>query len=293
MTDHQFEHLFKTYYTLLYRVAYDMLHDADESHDAVHEVYANLWKRKTDIRPETERELLLRMVHNHCLNVIGQKERDEKLRRTYPLEMKQTLSASPDEDRLQQIHQYIDNEMPPDTRRVLKLCFEEEKSYKEAASIVQYSVAYVNKHIVKALKLLREKFNPSTHKNACLILMVGLAIAVAAPMIREFFAPPSSASVELAEKQPAHDDTAVTTPEGIVADEAATFIFHDVALGEVLQTLADHYGATIDCRDDEAMQMRLYVQIEKSLSLHEVIAFLNHFENIHLSLDGNTIVIGS
>jgi len=165
MTDQQFEHLFKSYYAQLYRVAYDMLHDPEESHDAVHEVFENLWKKKPDIRPVTEKEFLIRMVHNHCVNVIGRKERDEKLRHLYPLEMKLTLSPSHDDEKLNRIKEYIDNEMPPNTRRVLKLCFEEEKSYEEAASIVQYSVAYINKHIVKALKLLREKFNPQHRKN--------------------------------------------------------------------------------------------------------------------------------
>ena len=165
MEEKTFERLFKTYYTLLFRVAYDLLHDAEESHDAVHEVFEKIWTKNIEVKSQTEKEFLIQSVHNHCLNLIARKEREEKLRELYPLEQSFTLKPDIDPQHLEQIYRYIDEEMPPNTREVLKLCFEEEKSYAEAASQLQLSVAYVNKHIVKALRLLRDRFNPKRSKD--------------------------------------------------------------------------------------------------------------------------------
>lgn len=155
-----FERLFRTYYPLLFRVAYDLLHDAEESHDVVHEVFAAVWSKGIEIQSQTEKAFLVRSVYNHCLNLIARKDREEKLRELYPLELAMSLKPDIEPQQLEQIYRYINEELPPNTREVLKLCFEEEKSYAEAASQLQMSVAYVNKHIVKALRLLRERFNP-------------------------------------------------------------------------------------------------------------------------------------
>lgn len=162
MTDHRIEHLFKTHYTLLFRVAYDMLHDEDESHDAVHDVFAAILKKDVALRPDEETPFLTRCIHNHCANLLLRKGREAELKKQYPRELSISLRGRQEEEqRLRMIYEFIEKEMPPDTRKVLKLCYEEEKNYEETASILNYSVAYVNKHMVKALKMLRERFNPS------------------------------------------------------------------------------------------------------------------------------------
>lgn len=165
MEEKTFSRLFKTYYAKLFRVAYSMLHDEDESHDAVHEVFATIWAKKIMVNPDTENEYLVRCVRNYCINQIVSKEREEKLRKLYPMELSLSQPSHIEEERLRQIETFIDEEMPEKTREVLRLCFGQEKSYAEAASTLQLSVAYVNKHIVKALRLLRERFNPNTKKN--------------------------------------------------------------------------------------------------------------------------------
>lgn len=165
MTSKDFERLFKDYYSLLFRVAYGMLCDEEESHDVVHEVFEAVWTKDVVIQRSTEKEFLVRSVHNRCVNLIARKDREEQLKKLYPLEISFNTGSRAEEEQLRQIYRFIEDEMPPDTRRVLKLCFEEEKSYSEAAAILQYSVAYVNKHIVKALRMLREKFNPDIIDN--------------------------------------------------------------------------------------------------------------------------------
>ena len=160
----EFEHLFKTYYALLYRVAYDMLHDEEDSHDAVHEIYERVWTKGERLRPETEKAFLVRSVYNHCLNLLARKEREQQVKQQYPGELAIASADKVEEERLREIRLFVEKEMPPDTREVLRLCLEEEKSYAEAASTLNLSVAYVNKHMVRAYKMLRERFNPDKKK---------------------------------------------------------------------------------------------------------------------------------
>lgn len=160
----EFEHLFKTYYALLYRVAYDMLHDEEDSHDAVHEIYERVWTKGERLRPETEKAFLVRSVYNHCLNLLDRKEREQQVKQQYPGELSIASADKVEEERLREIRQFVESEMPPDTREVLRLCMEEEKTYAEAASTLNLSVAYVNKHMVRAYKMLRERFNPDKKK---------------------------------------------------------------------------------------------------------------------------------
>ena len=45
---------------------------------------------------------------------------------------------------------------------MLRLCYDKGLSYREAADELGISVAAVNKHMVQALRKLRERFNPTT-----------------------------------------------------------------------------------------------------------------------------------
>jgi len=112
---------------------------------------------------------------------------------------------------------------------------------------------------------------------ASLLLVFGVAVAAVLPPVLDRLA-----------QRPADREEVVST----TTDEVTTgFVFHDVALSEILQTLATHYGATIDCQNTEAMKMRLYIQMDKSLSLEDAVAFLNHFDQVNLQLDGQVIIV--
>ena len=54
--------------------------------------------------------------------------------------------------------------MPKETYEIIRLCFLEELSYKQAAEQKHMSVGYINKQIVYGLRLLRDKFNAQKKK---------------------------------------------------------------------------------------------------------------------------------
>lgn len=61
------------------------------------------------------------------------------------------------EERLQKIDEVRDR-MPEKTRRIMDLCYFENKRYEEVAAIVGLSKDGVRKQMIKALGMLREAF---------------------------------------------------------------------------------------------------------------------------------------
>ncbi len=155
----QTERLFRSHYARLYRLAYSYLRDAEESKDIVSGVFTKVCEGRVRPRQGAEEATLLVCVRNACLNAISQKQLHEKLMRLYPLgDASATLLPEAEEQRLSQMRQFIDSGLTPQTSRIFRLCFLDGKTYQEAASACGVSVSAVNKHIVQALRALREKF---------------------------------------------------------------------------------------------------------------------------------------
>lgn len=58
-TKQWFESLFKDSYPHMYRMAYSMVKDADDAKDAVHQVFAQIWKGKPKVSEDSMRGYLL------------------------------------------------------------------------------------------------------------------------------------------------------------------------------------------------------------------------------------------
>lgn len=165
ITASEFESHFRTYFDQLYRLANSMLGDAEESRDVVHEVFAHLWEAQPKIEPDKMQDYLMRATCNRCLNLIKHNSRFDALRTSYINELKYSLQReSFDWERWNQIQHFIQTEMPPRTQQAMNLCFDEEMSYKEAASRMGVGVDAINKHIVTGLRLLRSKFRNKNNK---------------------------------------------------------------------------------------------------------------------------------
>lgn len=160
MTDEEFDTLFRQSYPKLYRLAFSMLNDQDDSRDVVSGVFADLLDKPHLPAPVNE-GYLMAMVHNRTLNLLKHRRVENEARADM---LHAVLSAaSPclaDDDRLVEVLTFIETQLTPQTRRVLMLCFDEKKTYQQAASELGVSVQAINKHISQALRKLRERFNP-------------------------------------------------------------------------------------------------------------------------------------
>ncbi len=155
-----FEELFRENYVRMYRFAFAMLHDSEESRDAVGDVFAAAYAKMHSIDKASWEKYLIVATRNRCLDIIARKQTNEKLLSLLTLEGKETsyLSAATDEKRWTEIKTFIDNDLPPRARETLKLCFNDNLTYQQAADRMGITVAAVNKNIVSALHKLKERF---------------------------------------------------------------------------------------------------------------------------------------
>ena len=151
----EFERLFKDSYPHMYRMAFSMVENADDAKDAVHQVFAQIWRNKPRIANDSIRGYLLAATRNQCLHLL----RSRQLQRQLEEELQQEITASENEEReelLLQLRQVIDNNLTEQDRRVLSLHYDEEMTYAETASVLGISASAVNKHITRSLAKIRQ-----------------------------------------------------------------------------------------------------------------------------------------
>lgn len=147
----------------MYRAAHILLGDEDEAKDAVQDVFARLWDGSVNLREESQRTFLLTCVRNRCLNIIAQRRRQQdstsQLVTEHTDAETETWQEKSDEELTEMVQHYIDERLTPQTGRVIRMRFDDEKSYKDISHSLGISLSAVNKHIVQGLRKLRQQFN--------------------------------------------------------------------------------------------------------------------------------------
>ena len=153
-----FRQLFHDYYAPLCGFAHQLVQDADDCRDIVSTVFEGLWTHYADIEESTVKAYLYRSVRNLCINHLrkaGYRRQyiDFAMKLTEPYASDDTFAEQQERDLA--IKTVMDG-LPQTTREILTACYLEEKKYKEVAEERNISKETVKKHIVRALKMIRE-----------------------------------------------------------------------------------------------------------------------------------------
>ena len=157
MTDQRkLEKLFKQHYRQMYRLATILLHDDAESKDVVHDIFARLLDDHRDLREDTAQSYLLTSVRNRCLNVMRNRQIQERVEHLYLLDLDTTITPTERlEEELRALRIGIDLLKPPVCRDVIVQHFRDGMTFKEIASRLGVSETTVYKHLHRALSQLR------------------------------------------------------------------------------------------------------------------------------------------
>jgi RNA polymerase sigma-70 factor, ECF subfamily len=160
-----FEIIFKKYYQRLCFYARKFVDDDAIAKDIVQDVFMNLWDRKEIIELEIVlRAYLFRSVYNRCLNHLGHKKLADKHHEQINKELKQIeieyySSTENQEHSLFELELKIDTaieSLPPQCRNVFEMSRLKGLKNREIATELNISIKVVEKHISKALIILRE-----------------------------------------------------------------------------------------------------------------------------------------
>ncbi len=161
MTTSELEILFKTHYAAMFRLAMSLLYDEDESKDVVSDVFASLLGGGLAIRSDNARGFLLTCVRNSCINVIRHKQMRERFMKLYSNRAEPLADGPDDSLTLAELREYIDNNLPPLSRRIFTLRFLHDMTCQQVADAVGVSRVTVHHHLSQSLEKINAYFNNS------------------------------------------------------------------------------------------------------------------------------------
>ena len=159
MTKSELEILFKTHYTSMYHLAVSLLYDEDEARDVVSDIFASLLDGGMAIRSDNARGFLLTCVRNSCINVIRHKQMRERFIRLYSTGVEPQDSGPDDTVMLAELRKYIDNHLPPLTRRIFTLRYLQDMTCQQVADAVGVSRTTAHHHLSQSLEKINAYFS--------------------------------------------------------------------------------------------------------------------------------------
>jgi RNA polymerase sigma-70 factor (family 1) len=155
----EFEILFRDIYPKLYYAAQQIVKDDEMCRDFISDSFLQLWSRRTEVEPSKRAAFLYRIVHNKCIDYIRKESAKKKYIEFYSMlygTSAEEIEGSWEESERRILAMYRNIEtLTPQTQKILKLCYFQNKKYREAAEELGISISAVRKHIVQALKVLR------------------------------------------------------------------------------------------------------------------------------------------
>lgn len=146
-------HIMVDYYAL------QLLKDEEASRDIVSGVFAHVWEKFDSYDMQTLPAFLLKTVKNKCLDYLRHTAVHAQYADYYLHAVDQCYEDNDiQKERQRQVEEMLDL-LPDTTRHVLEECYLNHKKYREVADEMNVCQETVKRHIIKALKLLREHYH--------------------------------------------------------------------------------------------------------------------------------------
>jgi RNA polymerase sigma-70 factor (ECF subfamily) len=154
-----FTQLYKHFRSPALKFCTTLLKDEEEAENVTQDVFAKIWDRRMQIKPEHSFQAYLFVsLRNQVFDQFKKFDKDKILREQYLDRMKTYTDDEVDEKEahLQSIQNAV-NALSEKRKQIFKLNVEEGKSYKEIASFLSISTNTVKNQLIKAKQILRQK----------------------------------------------------------------------------------------------------------------------------------------
>ena len=158
-SDQAFEELYNSYREPAIRFCNSILKDTEESENIIQEVFIKIWNRRSTINPELNfTSYLFTIIKNRVFDHLKEMKKNEFLREKFwekVLEYK-AIDNEIEEERYAKINKAVEN-LSVKRKEIIKLNYEEGKSYEEIANQLNISKNTVKNQLVKAKQVIRRQ----------------------------------------------------------------------------------------------------------------------------------------
>ena len=88
-----------------------------------------------------------------------------------------------------------------------------------------------------------------------------------------------------------NQEDSIKTPSDSPIQSFETVIFDNEPLEVIIKQIGDFYGYKTEFNSENARSLRLYFRWNQASTIQEIVESLNNFEQIHLTIEGETIKI--
>jgi RNA polymerase sigma-70 factor (family 1) len=154
-----FDHIFREQYERLFFFTRQFIDDEEECADIVSDAFEKVCELRLEIREDTVNSFLYTHVRNRAIDYLRRK----KVERGYLKFIQAETSRYIDRGYYEEQHEVDEivtevlSSLGEPTRTIFVHCYVDRMKYREVAELLGISKATVKKHIVKALKFIREK----------------------------------------------------------------------------------------------------------------------------------------
>ena len=68
-------------------------------------------------------------------------------------------------------------------------------------------------------------------------------------------------------------------------------VYENAELQNILTPIAEHFNLQVTYQNESARHIRLFLQLEKNMSLDDIIELMNHFEKVNIRHEGQTLIV--
>lgn len=154
-----FNELYLSFHQPALRFCNSILKDIDESENIIQDVFIKIWNRKNTINPELNfASYLFTIIKNRVFDYLKEAKKNNALREKYwekVLEY-QAMDNEVKEERFVKISEAIED-LSEKRKKIIKMNYEEGKSYEEIANQLNISKNTVKNQLVKAKQVIRRQ----------------------------------------------------------------------------------------------------------------------------------------
>ncbi len=151
-----FERVYTENYLRLYYYALHIVNDEEAAKDILNDVFVALWKNIETFKENNFNAYLMTSLRNRAVDFLRHHVLQHQYTEEYLYSAEQFYADYSDEK--DKLVEEMMSQLSPPTDQILEMCYLKRMKYAEVAEALDISPNTVKKHIVKALKTLRERY---------------------------------------------------------------------------------------------------------------------------------------